>query len=814
MNHGCLLLYVLCGLACYFEGLASATGQETRLALTPQMLSRESSWDDPAGLIDEQQQVGDPPATEAKSAWATDWRHAKEFPVSVHFDLGEEKPLSALWVYDINDMGVLEISAGQPGNWRKVADYKTEAYNKWVRIELAASTRYLRLTRMSPSCQIAEIAIYTFTPEAWRNFQQQKLAQAQAAAEKAAALARAEQEAKQRPLLDMGPLFGNLPLVDEIDCAQQSPDHLFSEFPVNASKVEALIGQAYRTVLPRKGEASFLSWRIGRYKMLKPGATYLLVIDYPEDAPRSMIVLNGGCETVRGFHTGTTVGDALRAKYVWSNPESLQVPLSGRHETWKQFFYLHDRFPERAFIRGAGIRALTPDDGFPVTIAQFSQENDPPSRGIAVRRIRLFEVPDPKRLAAPVRMPAGVPTRHIFWREEMADGVIDSAKGEERGLANPLDWYRYKAGLMKFLGVNTFSKDLLEFGACQHWDSTAGGGNNWVFFSDRHKGLWEQVIKLMGKENFSVLPYYEYAGSRGYKGLGNQRRARPLTRDDAFTHISWIEAANADITDPDTWADFQKMLDLTVVRFKADAQFLGAWLRPRSQLPMGFGDATRARFAKEANGAVSITRQQLVADKALKEKYYNWWFEKRRAFLQAMRDHLRTNGVNSDATILFTADASEPGVSFRSWDPKLVTDNKESALEWLKIANEGQNRKVTPIGLDEVLKTDLYLQALLSPPMDWGGWEPSHASPAADPQHYSALPGALMTHGYNRSYTVASPKSLDLFRGPSGLAVVRHFSLNENMLFDQAGKDLLGYVVADMERAGTLLHARRSPGSC
>ena len=70
----------------------------------------------------------------------------------------------------------------------------------------------------------------------------------------------------------------------------------------------------------------------------------------------------------------------------------------------------------------------------------------------------------------------------------------------------------------------------------------------------------------MGRYGFEVLPYYEYSGSKGQEGLGNQRRAKPLTRDDAYTHITWIESANADITDPDTYADFQKMLDLTVIR--------------------------------------------------------------------------------------------------------------------------------------------------------------------------------------------------------------------------------------------------------
>lgn len=785
--------------------VAAAAADETqkRISLKPSMVTNEAGWGNPAAIVDEQDRIGDPPSTQPATAWETDWRHAREFPASAYLDLGSEYPLAVLWLYDINDVGTLEISAGRPGNWRKIASYETRAYRQWVRIPLDVSTRYLRLTRLAPGCLFSEIALYAYTEEGWKALQQRKAAEARAAEERRAALVRAEEEAKNRPLVDMGPLFGRLPLVDEIDCAAPQPGHMFIEGPAGCSQVQQILTSPCRVVAPRSGEASFISFRVGRYKLLKPGAAYLLTVEYPEDEPRSMMVMNGGCETVRGFHTGPTVGDALRAKYVWSNPESLRVPLSGRWETWKQVFFLHDRFPKLAFIRGAGLRELTVEDGFPVTIAQYSAENDPPSRGLAVRRIRLLEIPDPAKLTLKLALPpAGLPRRHIFWREEMADGVIDSAKPEERGLARPLDWYVFKAGLMKFLGINTFTKDLLEFGACQHWDSTPGGGHDWVFFAERHKDLWGQIVELMGREGFDVLPYYEYAGSRGYKGIGHQRRAKPLTRDDAYTHIKWIESSNADITDPDTIADFRKMLDLTIVRYRDKARFVGAWIRPRMQLPISFGDGARQRFAAEANGGQPVTRQQLINDRNLLQRYYDWWFDKRKAFLEAARDHLRNAGVNPDAVILFTADASEPGPSFPWWDRRIVTDDPAAWSAWLKDVDWGNSRPITPLAFDEVLREGLYMKALLSPPLDWGKWEVSHASPAADPHRYAKTPGVLLTHGFNRAYTVSSPRTFDAFRGPSGLAIVRHYALNEHMIYDKNDKEILGYYVADVERAG------------
>ena len=60
----------------------------------------------------------------------------------------------------------------------------------------------------------------------------------------------------------------------------------------------------------------------------------------------------------------------------------------------------------------------------------------------------------------------------------------------------------------------------------------------------------------------------------------------------------------------------------------------------------------------------------------------------------------------------------------------------------------------------------------------------------------------LLTHCINRAYTVGSPQTFDAFRGPSGLAVVRHYALNEHMLVDRRDQPKLGYFVADVERAG------------
>jgi hypothetical protein len=780
----------------------SGTAQELRVELKPTMLVNEADVGDPSGIIDEQREIIGPPAGKPSTAWELNPKYWKQFPFSAYLDLGEAKNLSSLWLFDTNDKGDVAISVGEPGKWREVASYDCAAYLAWAEIKLDVTTRYLRITRKTPGANFSEIAVYQYSDEAHQAMLTRKADEARREAERQAAMNRAREEALRRPLVEMPP-YGTLSLVEEIACAAEVEGPVFSESPAGGSKVETILGRTARVLPPAQGEAAYFSYRVGRMKLLRPGGVYVLAVDYPEDAPRTMVVVNTGNETARGFHTGPTVGDALHAKYVNNLAESIDVPLSGKWETWSLLFRLHDRFPATGLVRGPVPRTLAPEDGFDVTIAQFSAENMPLSRGAAVSHIRLYEVLDPDKLAQPVTLPPpDLPHRRLFWREEMADGVIDR-KTDQPGMANPLDWYRYKAELMRFLGMNTYSKDLLEFGACQHWDSTPLGGNDWVFHDAATKHLWAEIVELMGGYGFDVLPYYEYSGSKGYKGLGNQRRARPLTRDDAYTHIGWVESATADITDPDTYEDFRKMLELTVIRVRGKAPLAGVWLRTRGQMPVSFADKTLARFAAEMGGGRSVTREALQDDAELYARYLQWWGLKRREFLVAMRDFLRAGGVE-DALVLYTGCPGEPGVPFATWDPQMVTDRPDL---WQPILQQSEHKAgdrgpIVPLTIPQVVNGDLYYKALTSPGLNWGKWEVHHSRPADDPQHYQDTEGVLLTHAFNRNYTVASPRTLDAFRTPSGLAIVRHYALNEHMMFDKQDKELLGYFVADIERAG------------
>ena len=247
--------------------------------------------------------------------------------------------------------------------------------------------------------------------------------------------------------------------------------------------------------------------------------------------------------------------------------------------------------------------------------------------------------------------------------------------------------------------------------------------------------------------------------------------------------------ANADLTDPRTFEDFRKMLEVTVIDEKDNANFVGIWLRQRvSDLPISFSDATLARFRK--NG----TREQLIADKELYQSYLDWWYLQRKVFLEKIRDYLRKN-LHPDSDLLFTTDNSEAGKSL-NW-PNNNTVIAESP-DLFKNIDLGKT-SVAPL-IDAHYK-NWQLTALTSPFPTWGQWEWQHSVPLNDPAKYKKAPGIFLTQTINRAYT-ADPDVFDAFRSIDGLAAIRHYSLNEDAT--QVGKDkrLVGYFVADVDYAG------------
>lgn len=589
-----------------------------------------------------------------------------------------------------------------------------------------------------------------------------------------------------------------LPVIDEVDLGSDTPGHRIQFYPEpGVAQRTNILGVACLTLPnPPLAPDRFVAVRLGEGKGLQAGVPYVLQIDYPEDAARSMIVWNTGNETTRGFHTGSTVGDALKMPFVFGNPESLDYPLSHRWQRWTSVFELHPRFSP---LQRSDNRPLVPSNGFTVVVAHYRHENDPTSAGVALGHIRLMALPDRSALTLPlIRPPASLPQRHLFWREEMSDGVL-ADKGTPAPAFTPehrVEWYAAKMRLMKFLGLDTFSRDLLEFGHNQGWDSSKFGGNDWIYQTP-YPGLWSEVVAQAGSNGLSVLPMYEYCGSiGGHKALGVQRRCQTLTQahkgpngQDNYTHIWWSEKANVDVTDPDSVEDLRRILEITIADERSKAEFLGAWIRPRSAaMPVSFSDRCLSLFARETRRPAAPTRLQLRHEAALYRDYLTWWHLKRREYLGALRDYLRQPSVlGTNAVVLFTGDPTEPG---RVLDgDRLVTDTP-ALFPGMKT--------ILP---QEVVERHLGWAALTGEHPTWGGWEWQHAVPSLDPGNYTAAHGLFPTMAFNRQFSVSDRSALRGFTTADGLAMIRHYPLNENCFGDKATQPL-GYFVADFEEAG------------
>ena len=619
------------------------------------------------------------------------------------------------------------------------------------------------------------------------------------------------------------PPFGDVKVVDEVDCARG--DHRFEDYPSGASRVDTVLGKPCRVLDVQDEKPSYVAWRLGEGKGLRPNGAYVVVIDYPDDVPRSFFVRNYGNNSRRSFYTGAANGDAFEGPIVHHKPESLKIPQSGKYEKWTSLTFLgekasnlRDLNKKDAEKSGVTYQLDIATDGFTVAVGQYCRKWHPGSAGVAVAKVSLCEILDEKAAWATLNLPpAPLPRRHIFWREEMSDGVM--AKGDLCPGNGGLDWIEQKFRAMKIFGQNTYCKDLLEFGHNQHWDCNwkhgqpGGKSFKWMWGCDGHyANLWTKVVPLAAdKYGFDILPYYEYGGAAGDPkfSLGPQKRPEPLdidnkpdrkTRGANYTHIWWSEGKlRVDITDPDTLDELKYILEGTILRFKEQVDkgaFVGALMRPRTgQWAISFADKTRERFAKEENGGKSVSRADIKKDGQLYAKYIAWYGKKRAQFMDEIRKYLEENGVKNAIAILENDD-SETGYPLADGG-SMTTDD----LAYWKEKLPG--KKIVDVNDPSVVGQHRYLKSLKTPASTWGPWEWQHASPACDPEHYNDLNNVWIAMPFHALFTVTDPECFAAFGDANGTqTLIRHYDLNEGTLDDGKDNHVLGYAMADWEHAG------------
>jgi hypothetical protein len=191
----------------------------------------------------------------------------------------------------------------------------------------------------------------------------------------------------------------------------------------------------------------------------------------------------------------------------------------------------------------------------------------------------------------------------------------------------------------------------------------------------------------------------------------------------------------------------------------------------------------------------------------------------------AIRDYLRAgktgNGGVSGASVLFTSYHEEglPIPAPNYGDTRVVTDD---TVPWSAInADNRWKYRYSPISdltwlTDKRYETSLFGMALPTN-AEFAGTsaydEMGHGTPPADPLNYQNGEGVLMTMPYGRQYSMADPALLQTFNTQKGMALVRHFPLNEddgtgNYSLDSVNGSFknwpmsghFGYFVSDVER--------------
>ncbi|MGB1241039.1 MAG: fibronectin type III domain-containing protein, partial [Chitinophagales bacterium] len=135
---------------------------QTLIPLTTDMITNESDIGNATQIADEQETSGDPANNtggQPFSTWYTGF-NATNYPARAYIDLGAFHDLTDIYVFDLNNSGILSIEYGSPGSWIPLTSINLNKYLKWKGTSVDVQTQYLRLTRESAGAIFSEVVLY------------------------------------------------------------------------------------------------------------------------------------------------------------------------------------------------------------------------------------------------------------------------------------------------------------------------------------------------------------------------------------------------------------------------------------------------------------------------------------------------------------------------------------------------------------------------------------------------------------------------------------------------------------------------------
>lgn len=436
--------------------------------------------------------------------------------------------------------------------------------------------------------------------------------------------------------------YGKLRLVDEVDCAtalaedphpylQGGFDHAYDRMtpggPVETRVSEVLGRKA------RESEYGWFAYRVGRGK-LKPRATYLLRIEYPEDKPRyaPLEVQVGQNYMDVGWKNGVGPDDVydnwpLSKQWQWFD---VLVPLddqttgtggtgSGRAENGFWVYFMNKLKPNAYFAMYSG--------------------------GPAVGRMRLYEI-DPEQNAPAIQRPKGLPQRTLSFDWERQpdhnpEDLVRYAKLMGYSAISPLTIKWAFANYAEPLnGYHSVAIDARDYWVTRKYDPAAGEAAAPALPGRESQHL--RYLAATKRHGIQYVPRFEWGGS-----LDLPKEAWALDGTGQPTKPNRFAPWCANLLDARAWDDLKKLMDHLVKPYAKDhPQLAGALWRIRSnRLPISYGRADLELFSKETGTPLPPGGEAQWAAWAageMKAKYDDWWHRKRAQFHARLAELLKS----------------------------------------------------------------------------------------------------------------------------------------------------------------------------
>ena len=610
--------------------------------------------------------------------------------------------------------------------------------------------------------------------------------------------------------------YGNLKLVDEIDCASSEikDDHPYMQGGFDHAGDRMTPGAPLKVTISdilgkkaRETEMGYFAYRIGRGKLV-PHQNYVLRVEYPEDKPRfaPFEIQNGHNYMDIGWRNGVSADDPydnwpLSQKWQWYDAMiSLDEETTGtygsgsasaEHGIW--LYFMNKKKPGRYFDRYAG--------------------------GCAIARLKLYEI-DPEKNAPVINKPKDLPQRTLMvdW-ERQADQP-------------PEDIVRY----CKLMGYNTVSPIMLKWTVMNYGEPLAGtettivdGKRFWVKSSDagdedsgeeatpatteataaaapvaddssagagddstdttksstaktaastaaapatRKPSVHLQYLAATKKYGINYVPRIEYGGTDSLP-----LEARSIGGDGEIAKPDRFSAWGADLLNPLTWTDLSRTVDSYFKPYvKDNPQLTGMLWRIRcDRMQISYTRSDVELFCQETNTPMPDLAGKAISMWAssgdIGAKYAEWWHQKREQFHAKLVAQLQ--GYRPDMTLYYynwEADKFAIG----PFDMNTAATFTEVATARYGLAPEVYDRHIRE---QKALTGDDYVRMVrlgqLTPYAAWGIDYGIHT------ELYKDLKGMQVFCPADTLYLANNPTYLNYFQGSDGLAVSNAVSYDE-----------------------------------